>query len=64
MRRKITACSRTDARASAMSFMPIHAAIVKTTMNGTQTKAAFCAQMCAVSPEARTIVCGPPASGP
>ena len=64
MRLKITAWSRTEALASAMSFMPSQAAMVKMTMNGTQTKAAFCAQIWTVCPAALTIVCGPPAKGP
>ena len=50
LRRKITAWSENEAFASAMSFMPSHAAIEQIAMNGTQTKAAFCAQISTIFP--------------
>ena len=45
LRRKITAWSENEALASAMSFMPNQEATAQIAMKGTQTKAAFCAQI-------------------
>ena len=59
----MTACSRNEAFALAMSFMPNHAASADAAMKGTQKKPAFCSHICLVcSPF--TQACGSPAIEP
>ncbi len=50
LRRKTTACSRNEAFALAMSFMPNHAAIVAATTKGTHTNPAFWSQSALARP--------------
>src|SRR5689334_18781053 len=64
LRLKMTACSRNDARAAAMSCMNSQARTAHTAMNGTQISAAFCAQIVVVCPALSTTVCGAKESGP
>ena len=45
LRRKMIDCSRKEALAEAMSFIPNQAATTQAATNGTQTKPAFCSQI-------------------
>src|SRR6185369_3564767 len=60
LRRKIVACVANDALASAMSFMPTHAASEAKIIQGTQMKAAFCVQTCTVWPFLMMFWASPP----
>src|SRR3990167_2503996 len=62
--RKMAACAAKEAWASAMSFMKNHAANDATTIHGTHTKAAFCAQTSAGLPALLTMCCDSPPSTP
>src|SRR4030067_1511455 len=63
LRLKITAWSENEALAVARSFMPNHAAIAQTAMNGIHTSPAFCSHICLTSAP-RAQVCGSPPSAP
>lgn len=60
LRLKITAWSRNEALASAMSFIPNQAATDTTAMNGTQIQPAFCSHRRPPSPSC----CGSPPKAP
>ena len=61
LRRKMIACSRKEAFADAMSFIPNQAATTQTATNGTQMKPAFCSQ---IDRRPWACVCGGAAQGP
>src|SRR5574337_219267 len=59
LRLKMTACSRKDALALSMSFMPNQAAMAAAKVSHTQMKPAFCSHTCRVT-SPFTQVCGSP----
>ena len=63
LRLKITAWSANEARASAMSFMPNHAASEASAIGTTQMKPAFCSHRLRCAPPA-VMVCGSPPRAP